>query len=79
MNIVPNVEYGVKVFRGDFQIVLLPEFERQYRLIDLIWIVPLCVSALAVGMFLGFFYFMFPVQLLWLIPALIMCIAFLFI
>lgn len=42
------------------------EQERNYRLRDLFWLLPLCVLVLALGSLIGLFYYFFPHQLIWL-------------
>ena len=66
-----NISYGVKQFNDKPLIDLTIGVRRIYTIWDLFWIVPLGFFVLGFALFAGYFYWMFPQQLVWLIPSLI--------
>ena len=62
-----KTKYSVKTFSSEPIFDIDIPYEKIYGLLDLIWIIPLAILALAFGIFIALFYYLFPYQLILLI------------
>lgn len=67
-----NIQYGIKTFSDAPLIPLQVGYQREYRLTDLLWVIPLGGFIGFAAFCIGLFYITYPAQLIWLLPSLLM-------
>ncbi len=63
------ITYGIKTLKAQSPSLYAGLPEKVYTLRDLFWAVPLGMIVLALSAFLVWFYWTFPIQLIWLVPS----------